>query len=232
LVITSSANSPTLRRPWYFYLGWGLARLILFTCARYRVAGAANLPAAGPVLVCSNHLHLADIPVVVVSLRRKVIFMAKEDLFSGRLSRHLVHNFGAFPVRRGQIDRQAIREAETALAKGWALVMFPEGRRSLTRQLQPAFPGSALVASRSGVPILPIGITGTEQLRKKWWMLRRPRIAVNIGAPFRLPSSEGVRLDSEELDRRTGLIMQRIAALLPPEYRGHYRDSAGGQYAV
>ncbi len=184
------------------------------------------------MLVCSNHLHLADIPVVVVSLPRKVVFMAKEELFRGRLSRHLAHNFGAFPVRRGQIDRQSIREAEAALAKGWVLVMFPEGQRSLTGQLQPAFPGSALVASRAGVPILPIGISGTEQIRKRWWMLRHPRVTVNIGAPFRLPSSEGVRLDSEELDRRTSLIMRRIATLLPPEYRGQYRDSAGGRNAI
>jgi 1-acyl-sn-glycerol-3-phosphate acyltransferase len=182
--------------------------------------------------VCSNHLHLADIPVVVVSLRRKVVFMAKEELFRGRLSRHLVHNFGAFPVGRGQLDRQAIREAETALGKGWALVMFPEGQRSRAAQIQPAFPGSALVASRAGVPILPIGISGTEHITERWWFFRRPRITVSIGAPFRLPSSEGVRLDSEELDRRTGVIMQRIAALVPPEYRGHYGDSVGGQNAV
>ncbi len=158
--------------------------------------------------------------------------MAKEELFQGRLSRHLVHNFGAFPVRRGQIDRQAIREAETALGKGWVLVMFPEGMRSLTGQLQPAFPGSALVASRAGAPILPIGISGTEQIRRRWWMFRRPRIAVNIGEPFRLPSSAGVRLDSEELDRRTTLIMQHIAALIPPDYRGQYGKSPGDRNAV
>ncbi len=160
--------------------------------------------------------------MVVVSLRRKVVFMAKEELFQGRLSRHLVHNFGAFPVRRGQIDRQAIREAESALASGWALVMFPEGQRSRAAQLQPAFPGSALVASRTAVPILPIGISGTEHIRDRWWFFRRPRITVNIGVPFCLPSSEGVRLDSEELDRRTSLIMAQIAGLLPPQYRGHY----------
>ena len=232
MAISSGSNSPTLHRPWYFYLGWGLARFILFTCARYRVTGAANLPAAGPVLVCSNHLHLADIPVVVVSLRRKVIFMAKEELFRRWVSRHLVHNFGAFPVRRGQLDRQAIREAEAALARGWVLVMFPEGMRSLTCQLQPAFPGSALVASRAGVPVLPIGISGTEHIRERWWMFRRPRITVNIGAPFRLPPSEGVRLDSEELDRRTGLIMQHIAALLPPAYRGVYASQVGAPNAA
>ncbi len=169
---------------------------------------------------------------MVVSLRRKVTFMAKEELFRGWLSRHLVHNFGAFPVRRGQIDRQAIREAEAALSRGWVLVMFPEGMRSVTAQLQEAFPGSALVASRAGVPILPIGISGTEQIRKRWWVLRRPRITVNIGAPFSLPPSQGVRMDSEELERRTNTIMQHIAALLPPENRGHYGNKVENGNAV
>ena len=102
-----------------------------------------------------------------------------------------------------------------------ALIMFPEGKRSHDSQLQPAFPGSALIASRIGAPILPVGIIGTEKIRGLSWWLRRPRITVNIGHVFQPPSANG-NLARIERARLTNSIMEHIAELLPPEYRGVY----------
>jgi len=147
--------------------------------------------------------------------------MAKEELFRSRFSSYCVRSFGAFPVHRGQLDREALRQAKRVLADGLALVMFPEATRSKDAQLQPAFSGSALIALHSGAPILPVGITGTERIKGVSWILHRPVITVNIGHPFYLPPVNS-RLTKVEMAELTNFIMERIAEVLPPEYRGNY----------
>ncbi len=207
--------------PWFYYVGRLLLKILLLLFTRWQVKGRENIPSQGPLLVVANHLNLADPPLVGVSLGRKAIFMAKEELFRSKFSSYFVGSLGAFPVHRGQLDRKALRQAERVLAEGLALVMFPEATRSKKAQLQPAFPGSALIALRSGAPILPIGITGTERIKGIAWLLRRPQITVNIGYPFHLPPVNG-KLSKTELTELTNFIMGRIAELLPVEYQGNY----------
>jgi len=147
--------------------------------------------------------------------------MAKKELFHFRLIGYFIGRLGAFPVHRGQLDRTAMRQAYQVLADGLALVMFPEGTRSRSSRLQPALPGPALIATRSGAPILPVGFIGTEKIKGTTWLLRRPQIMVNIGHPFYLPSVNS-RLTKAELAELTNSIMGHIAELLPLEYRGDY----------
>ncbi|MDP3878790.1 MAG: lysophospholipid acyltransferase family protein [Dehalococcoidales bacterium] len=199
---------------------------MLFFTARWQVKGRENIPGQGPLLVVANHLGLVDPPLLAVSLNRKAIFMAKQELFHSRFSSYFVSGFGAFPVQRGQPDRKALRHAERVLAEGFALVMFPEASRSRNGELQPALPGSVRIALRSGATILPAAITGTEQIKGMGWLLRRPRLTVNFGVPFQLPPRDG-KLSREELAECTSYMMQRIAQLLPPEYRGYYADEEG-----
>ncbi len=206
---------------WFYYVGRLLMRLLLLLLTRWRVRSRDNIPGEGPLLIVANHINLADPPLLGVSLSRKVVFMAKEELFRSRFSGYFVRSFGAFPVHRGKVDREALRQAKRVLADGLALVMFPEATRSNNAQLQSAFPGSALIALRSGVPILPVGITGTEKIEGIAWILRRPVVTVNIGHPFYLPSVNS-RLTKVEMAELTNFIMGRIAELLPPEYRGNY----------
>ncbi len=205
---------------WLYYVGKVIARMLLLL-TRWQVKGGENVPSQGPLLIIANHINFVDPPLLGVSLSRKVAFMAKEELFRSRLSSYLIRRLGAFPVRRGQLDKKALRQAYRLLADGQALAMFPEGSRSRNAQLQPAFPGSALIAARSGVPVLPVGITGTEKIKGLAWILRRPQVTVNIGHPFHLPpaSSKSTKVELAEL---TNFIMGRIAELLPPEYRGIY----------
>ena len=200
------------------------SRMMFFLLNRRRVKGKENVPRQGPLLIVSNHLSYADQYLLAINLNRKVVFMAKEEIFRSRLIRHLAHTFGAFPVRRGGImDRQALQQANQVLDSGQALAMFPEGTRSKNAQLQPAFPGSALIALHNRIPILPVGITGMEKVKKGlfWMLLHRPKVTVNIGRPFYLPPVSG-QLTKAELAKLANYIMEHIAELLPPEYQGHY----------
>jgi 1-acyl-sn-glycerol-3-phosphate acyltransferase len=210
--------------PWFYYVCRVIIRMLVRILTRWQVKGKENVPRRGPLLVVSNHLHAWDPAVLGISLGRKVIFMAKEELFRSRLSAYFLGGLGSFPVHRGKLDRKAIRRSEQILADGLALAMFPEGSRSENAQLQPALSGSALIASRSRVPLLPIGIIGTEKIEGWSWMLRRPRITVNIGQPFSLPPAQS-KFTRAELAEHTEFMMERIAELLPPQYRGVY----GGQ---
>ncbi len=212
---------------WVYYFGRFLSMVILFTMSDWHVKGRENIPKQGPLLIVCNHLHVVDPPIIATSMPLKTVIMAKEQLFRRRWSRFWVQNFGTFPVRRRGVDREALHQAEYWLKQGVSLLMFPEGQRSSTIQMQPAFPGSALIASRLSVPILPVSIIGTEKLREPMWWLRRPRITVNIGQPFYLPPVDG-KLTRTELYQLTNSVMEHVAGLLPPEYQGAY---AGGENA-
>ena len=207
--------------PGFYYVVRVIVKTLLPLLTNWQVRGKENVPSEGAVIVVANHLNLADPPVLGASLGRKVVFMAKRELFRSRLSSYFIRGLGAFPAQRGQLAREAMRQANQVLVNSLALVVFPEGSRSKNAQLQPAFSGSALIALRNGIPILPVGITGTEKIRGAAWFLHRPKITVNIGCPFSLPPL-GSKLTKVELSELTDYIMGRIAELLPPEYRGDY----------
>lgn len=200
-------------------------RLLLFLFTSWRVEGLQNVPKKGPLLVVCNHPHLADPPLLAVSIKRKAVIMAKEELFQHPFSRFFVSNFGAFPVRRGILDRGALRQAVYWLKQGVAVIMFPEGKRSPTKEMQEALPGSAFLAARFEIPVLPVAITGTEKIKGRFWWLHRYRVTVRIGKPFRLPSVAG-RLTRTELAALTDIIMMHIAEELPADYRGNYSEKA------
>jgi len=192
---------------------------------RLEVRGRENIPLTGPVMVVSNHLHLADPPLLILSLLpRKSHFMAKEELFRSPFFGFLMRLAEAFPVKRtGSIAEKemALQQAIAILKRGSILGMFPEGSRSSKAQLLRGYPGIALIAVRSGAPILPVGITGTEKLKGMGW-LQRPRVTISFGKPFTLPVADG-SVSRSQLRYLTDLIMTKIAALLPPEYQGEYR---------
>ena len=144
--------------------------------------------------------------------------MAKQELFQSKISRYFLRRLGAFPVHRGKLDRKALRQTEQLLASGLPLIMFPEGTRSKNARLQTTFPGSALIATRNRVPVLPVGITGSERIKGIFWIIRRPRIKVNFGSPFYLSSDNKVTKD--KIAVHSNLIREHIAGLLPKEYGG------------
>ena len=207
----------------FYYLETMLVKLMLRILVRREVRGTENVPTEGPLIVIANHLNIADPPILSASLQRRIVYMAKEESFRHPIQGPLVRGFRAFPVRRGQLDRRALRWSQQTLKEGLALGMFPEGTRSKTATLQPARSGTALIALRSGAPILPVGITGTEKILGVSFIFGRVRIIVNIGKPFTLPPVDG-KLTKAQLASTTEVIMRRVAELLPESYKGVYGD--------
>jgi len=206
---------------WFYYVSRVVIRILLLLLTRCQVKGRENIPCQGPLLVVANHLSLVDPPLLGASLNRKAMFMAKKNLFHFKIIGYFLRGVGAFPVHRGRMDRQGIRQAHQVLDDGLALVMFPEGMRSRSGQLRPAFSGAARIASRASVPVLPVAISGTEKLERLSCLMHRPRITVSFGQPFYLPSPQS-KPTRQELSELTDTIMQHIAELLPQEYRGEY----------
>ena len=199
-----------------------ILRLLFLLLTRRRVKGRGNIPSRGPVIFVSNHIELVDSPLLWISLNRRAYFMAKEEMFNSKIIAYFMTSFGAFPVGKGRPDRRALLKARQVLDDGHALIIYPEGMRSQSRQIKLAFHGAALIASRSGAPIIPVGISGTEKIRGMAWLWRRPEITVNIGQAFTLPKTDG-RLTKVELAKLTDVIMGHIAEVLPVKYRGYFK---------
>ena len=210
----------------FYYLETLIAKILLRLLTRREVRGRENVPVEGPLIVVANHLSLADPPILAASLQRRIVFMAKEESFRHPLEGPLVRGFRAFPVRRGQLDRRALRSAQQVLGEGLALGMFPEGTRSRTAQLQAGQPGTALIALRSGAPVLPVALTGTEKVLGPRLLYGRLRITVTVGEPFSLPPVDG-KLTKAQLASATEVIMAHLAELLPESYKGVYGDGEG-----
>lgn len=195
--------------------------------ARVTVTGVEHMPRAGGVLLVSNHLTNYDPVIVGMVFKRVIHFMGKIELYRNPVLAWLWLQLQSFPVRRGEVDRAALRHAEELLRGGRIVGLFPEGHRSRTAAMQRVQPGMALLARRTGAPVLPVAITGTERLLPealpRWRPWRRPEITITVGAPFELPAQSG-RADYGAL---ADLIMARVAALLPPSYQGVYADGAG-----
>ncbi len=201
-------------------------RILVHLACRIKTVGKRNLPQQGPFLVVTNHLSSMDPPIAValVPARLRLVGMAamshRNDFFIG----WLMDRLGAIWVRRGEADRQAIRQMLDALKAGRVLGVAPEGTRSQTGALIQAKTGTAFIAIRADVPIQPIVLAGTDKVFPALKRLRRATVTATLPPPFRLPS-RGDHSRREHLNYCTELIMARIASLLPPAYRGYYADS-------
>lgn len=205
-------------------LKWVIGYPARFLFFRIKVSGLENVPSVGPGIVVANHMSNLDPGVIGTTINRRIRFMAKKELFFPGFGQ-LLKLHGVFPVRRLEGDRGALRKAESVLASGELLGMFPEGTRSKTATMTPGQGGTAFIALRTRAPIIPVAITGTEDIKTiKNTLLTRPRLTVTYGAPFFLEHPE--RVNSAAVAEATNVIMKRVAELLPKQYRGVYGEGS------
>ena len=147
---------------------------------------AENVPREGGVIICPIHLSSLDPPALACTMRhRRLLAMAKEELWKNKIFGWIIRQIGAFPIRRGEGDREAIRYAQLLLEDGNALLMFPEGTRGSGKNLQAFASGPMIMAKKTGLPLVPVGISGTQRLLPKdGAKATRQRIVVNYGRPF------------------------------------------------
>lgn len=214
---------------WYQAASYTIAnaffRLAFALLAHVEVVGRQNVPRSGRLIISGNHTSWLDPLLVGAYVPRRIVFMSKQENFSFPLAGLLITLYGVFAVKRGEVDRVALARTEQVLQAEGALGMFPEGTRSKSGELRRAKAGTALVALRNNAPILPIAISNAQHgLFTPLLHLHRPRIKVEIGAPFFVEDGDGQSLSKEMLVRLTDELMLPIARMLPPEQRGFYAD--------
>ena len=210
--------------PWRSAVVRTVANALFAALTRRRVFGAEHVPAQGPCLLVVNHLSKLDPPLLLTVLpRRDLSALVAADFRRRPVHRVLLEAAGGTWIRRGAGDRAGLEAALALLAQGRIVGIAPEGRCSPTGALIMGKPGPALLAARANVPILPVAVTGTERVVPALKRLRRATLTVRFGEPFLLPPLESAN-QKQQLRAGTELIMCRIAALLPPAYRGVYAD--------
>ncbi|MEA1965482.1 MAG: lysophospholipid acyltransferase family protein [Candidatus Aerophobetes bacterium] len=197
---------------WYSLL-WKLAFIIFKAFFGIKIQGEENIPSVGGVILASNHLSYLDPIVIALLTRRKINFMAKEELFKNSLFSFLIGSLGAFPLKRGGFDGAAYKKALYILREGKVLVLFPEGtRRQKKGEISSLQKGAARIALSAGVPLVPIAIQGTDKvLPRGKKMVRRAKINVRIGELF---PGEKLSYTKDETDKLHTRLIKSINELL------------------
>lgn len=191
---------------------------------RWRAEGMERLPPReqGGMILAMNHIHWVDIPVIgaMVPFRYRLSWLAKAEIFEPPLAGWFFSTMRVIPIRRGKRDLAALDLAVEALRNGAVLLVFPEGHRSRNGVLQPGRGGAVRLAMQAGVPIVPVAVVGTEH--GLGGVLRREPVRLTVGEPYTVPPTPDGKIPPALMDQLTSEMMQRIAALLPPEQRGPY----------
>jgi 1-acyl-sn-glycerol-3-phosphate acyltransferase len=204
---------------------WQLLHLLITLfrplICRLQVEGRENLPKEGGVVIACNHPGGLDVFVLGYVSPRQIFYMAKQELFEiGWWMNMLLGFAGAFPVRRGQQDVEAVNYSIRLAEEGKILGMFPEGTRNRGLGLRQGRAGVVRIALKANVPIVPAAMTGIMELNRDWRNpFRRPLVTVRFGEPIHLPPGPAKQ---DALHAYTEQVMYGIAQLLPPEQRGVY----------
>jgi 1-acyl-sn-glycerol-3-phosphate acyltransferase len=211
-----------------------ILRFLLAVLARVEVEGLENLPREGPALLISNHCSNVDgalfLGYLIPAMGRPMVWLGKEEATRWPIVGWGIRHSGVVGVRRGAGDLEAFKLAKSVLDQGRPLTIFPEGTRSPDGALQAAKEGAAVLAVRSGAPVVPVALIGSHRFWPKGKLLPRPRrrMTVRVGQPFHL-SMSGAADRHEAMRLTTVELMRHIAELLPPEQRGVYAGTVEGE---
>jgi 1-acyl-sn-glycerol-3-phosphate acyltransferase len=218
-----------------YFLIWLPLQFVRRLWWSWKVEGLENLPPRGRGMILAiNHLHWIDILFIGASLplSHRPSWIAKVEIFVNRFFAWWFREMMVIPIRRGQRDMAALAAAEEALKRGEVLIIFPEGHRSRSGELQEGRGGAIRLAARTGCPIVPIAVWGTE-VGLRGAMLRKP-LHFRVGQPYVI-EMKGSKIPWHRMNELTEELMLRIAALMPGQYWGFYRErmaQADGQDRV
>lgn len=195
----------------------GLTRLV----TRLEIHGAHNIPSTGAFVLAPIHRSNIDTPIAAAVTRRRLRFMGKDSLWRHQPVRWLLSALGGFPVTRGSADREALARCIAVLRAAEPLVLFPEGTRQSGPTVMPLFDGAAYVAVKANVPIVPVGIGGSEGVMPKGSRMIRPKkCVVVVGEPISVSADEqgrvprsAVRETTEQLSAQLQLLFEQAEAL-------------------
>jgi 1-acyl-sn-glycerol-3-phosphate acyltransferase len=206
------------------WISVNVIRLAAKLLLRVQATGLKRMPTSGPAILVINHVNFIEPLLLYVLLPRQVTGLAKAELWGNPISRLVAQSWGSIPIRRGEIDLNAIRRALQVVQQGGVLGLAPEGTRSHHGRLQRGRPGVVLLALRApGTLILPVAVYGQEQFYHNLRRLRRTAVQVVMGQGFYLNAGQG-RVTHEMRQAISDEVMMRIASLLPAQYRGVYSD--------
>lgn len=182
---------------------------------RMTINGSEHIPATGAFVLAPVHRSYPDTPIASCVTRRRMLYMGKDTMWKNRQVGWLISAMGAFPVTRGTADREAMRRAIEVLERGEPLVLFPEGERKQGPVVQPLFDGAVYIAVRAGVPIVPVGIGGSERVMPKKAKFPYPRkVHVEVGPPIPAPvAPEGGRVPRSAYREQTELLHSELQRL-------------------
>ena len=182
---------------------------------RLTITGKEHIPDTGPFVLAPVHRSFIDFSLTSSITRRRMRYMGKDSLWKMSLFGKLLSALGAFPVRRGAADREALRRSIEVVEGGEPVVIFPEGTRRSGPKVEELFEGAAYVASKVGVPIVPVGIGGSERALRKGEKLPRPvKTAVVVGPPIpSAPPSEGGRTSRRAVHELTLRVRDEVQRL-------------------
>ena len=180
---------------------------------RVEVSGLENFPASGACVVAPVHRSNLDTPILAWITRRRLRFMGKDTLWKPRFGNWYLTALGGFPVARGTADREALRACQAIIEREEPLVMFPEGTRRFGESITDLFDGPAFIAARTGVPIVPVAVGGSERVMPKGARFPRPKkVVLIVGKPIVPPVSSGrvPRRVVRELTEELQVELQRL----------------------
>lgn len=181
---------------------------------RPQVTGTEHVPATGPYIIAPVHRSNADFAFAIYVTERKTFFMAKDELWKSKLLGDFVASMGAFPVSRGVADRTALSAAEAVLRAGEPLVLFPEGTRQDGAAIGELLEGAAFLAARTGAPIVPVGIAGTDRALPRGKKVPRPvKVRIVVGEPVAAPvGHDGARVPRSQIAATTAQLRGALQA--------------------
>jgi 1-acyl-sn-glycerol-3-phosphate acyltransferase len=203
-------------------------RLVFHLLSDVKIIGRENIPNRGPYLITINHVSHFDPPFILAYWPTPPEAAGAIEIWSKPGQAILIRLYHGIPVHRGEFDRQALEKMIAVLQSGRPLLLAPEGGRTHGLGMRRALPGAAYIVEKTGIPVIPVGITGTtDDFFTRAIRFKRPSLEMRIGRPLNLPPVEGKgSARHEALQANADQIMLAIAGLVPPESRGVYRTSS------